>query len=70
MTTVRSGVPGHDDGTAFIRLRRTTRPADADVCRFLAALHANCGPILRTNHGQTIKKPDRLLTVRPLTCIS
>jgi hypothetical protein len=22
MTTVRSGVPGHDDGTAFVRLRR------------------------------------------------
>jgi len=22
MTTIRSGVPGHDDGTAFIRLRR------------------------------------------------
>ncbi len=22
MTTIRSGVPGHDDGTAFVRLRR------------------------------------------------
>jgi hypothetical protein len=22
MTTVRAGVPGHDDGTAFVRLRR------------------------------------------------
>jgi uncharacterized cupredoxin-like copper-binding protein len=22
MTTVRPGVPGHDDGTAFVRLRR------------------------------------------------
>jgi hypothetical protein len=22
MTTIRAGVPGHDDGTAFVRLRR------------------------------------------------
>jgi hypothetical protein len=28
MTTARSGVPGHDDGTAFIRPRRGN-PADA-----------------------------------------
>jgi len=27
MTTVRSGVPGHDDGTAFVRPRRG-KPAD------------------------------------------
>jgi hypothetical protein len=35
MTTIRSGMPGHDDGAAFIRLRRG-KPAmgqQASACR-------------------------------------
>ena len=35
MTTVRSGVPGHDDGTAFVRLRRgklADDPSGPRVC--------------------------------------
>jgi hypothetical protein len=43
-----------------IRQCTTTRSADADVCRFLAAMHAKRGPVPRTNRGQTIKRPDRL----------
>jgi hypothetical protein len=42
------------------RARRRHAARFADVCRFLAAMPANCDPIPPTNHQRMIKRPDRL----------
>ena len=40
----------------------------ANVCRSTPPAAGLQGPIPRTSRGQTIKRPDRLLAIRPLTC--
>ena len=50
-------------------LRVGDRPsADADVCRFLAAIHVRSGRIPLPSRCHEDQKPDRLLAIRPLSC--